>query len=231
MFQPPPPPPRKCPFFAQKRATNDRCGPKSVLLELRWSVLAPPAYFTGARPKKTCVAAYESRETGGSAPPQKKAFLPQNGRKMPFLGQKQCFSGSGGQFKAPPPYFCRCSTHKKMCRSIWEPDNGCFRAPPQKKSLKMPILGQKQCFFGLAWPIQAPPHPILQVLTASHHVLQGIEAGRCVFQGRPPSPQMPFYFWAKNSVFRAWVFSSRPAHPFLQVLDSNKIYVAGYGSR
>ena len=24
---------------------------------------------------------------------------------MPILGQKQCFLGSGGQFKAPAPYF------------------------------------------------------------------------------------------------------------------------------
>ena len=41
--------------------------------------------------------------------------------------------------------------------------------PPQKghfvpkKGLKMPILGQKQCFLGLGGHFK-PPHPILQVL-------------------------------------------------------------------
>ena len=32
-----------------------------------------------------------------------------------------------------------------------------------KKGLKMPILGQKQCFLGLGGHFK-PPHPILQVL-------------------------------------------------------------------
>ena len=41
----------------------------------------------------------------GPPPPQKMPFLPKNGLKMPILGQKQCFLGSGGQFDAPPPYF------------------------------------------------------------------------------------------------------------------------------
>ena len=41
----------------------------------------------------------------GPFPLRKSHSLPKNGLKMPILGQKQCFLGSGGQFDAPPPYF------------------------------------------------------------------------------------------------------------------------------
>ena len=36
-------------------------------------------------------------------PPKKGHFLPKKGPKMPILGQKQCFLGLGGHFKAPHP--------------------------------------------------------------------------------------------------------------------------------
>ena len=41
----------------------------------------------------------------------------------------------------------------------------------QKKGLKMPILGQKQCFLGPGCQFDAP-HPILHVLDSKKHVLQ-----------------------------------------------------------
>ena len=47
-------------------------------------------------------------------PPKNGHFLPKNGLKMPILGQKQCFLGSGGQFDAPPPYFANAQL-KKTC--------------------------------------------------------------------------------------------------------------------
>ena len=36
-------------------------------------------------------------------PPENGHFLSKNGLKMPFLGQKQSFLGSGGPFNTPHP--------------------------------------------------------------------------------------------------------------------------------
>ena len=165
------PPPQMAIFFAPKRPILAQ---KQCFLGLGGQFKAPPRYFAGARLKKTCVVGYGSRKMGDSAPPpppppkkmaifcpkkaqkcqfwaknsvfwawvaisrpphpilqvldskkkhvlqhmgagkwvnqgrrpQKMAnFCPKKGLKMPFLGQKQCFLGSGGQFKAPAPYF------------------------------------------------------------------------------------------------------------------------------
>ena len=50
-----------------------------------------------------------------------------------------------------------------------------------KNAMKMPILGQKHCFLGLAMP---PPPPVLQVADSNKHVLHGMDSGKWVFEGR-----------------------------------------------
>ena len=49
------------------------------------------------------------------------------------------------------------------------PKNGHFLP---KNGLKMPFLGQKQCFWGRVVS-STPPHPISQVLDSKQHVFQG----------------------------------------------------------
>ena len=88
-----------------------------------------------------------------------------------------------------------------------------------------------------------PPYPILRVLDSKAHVLHAIEATstkkhnfspengeKCHFSARNKAapPKWPFFlpqkgqFWPQNSVFWAWVASSRPPHAISQVPDSKK---------
>ena len=127
---------------------------------------APPPYFAGAQLNKTCVAGLESRKIGDSGPPPVKGghFLPKNGLKMPFVGQKQCFLGSGGQFHTPPPYFSGARLGVTCVAGV-----GCLKIgdsgpPPLKnglfaqKWLKNAIFGPKTgFFFGLGGQFYAPP--------------------------------------------------------------------------
>ena len=54
-------------------------------------------------------------DSGRPPPPPKNGhFCQKKGLKMPILGQKQCFLGSGGQFDAPPPYFARARLKKHL---------------------------------------------------------------------------------------------------------------------
>ena len=84
---------------------------------------------------------------------------------MPILDQKQYFLGLGVHFKAPHPILQMPDSKKHVLQGMgagkWviqppppPPKNGHFLP---KKSLKMPILGQKQCFLGTGWPFQGPP--------------------------------------------------------------------------
>ena len=135
---------------------------------------APPPYFAGARLKKTCVLGLGSRKMGDSGrhPPKKKwpFCAKKKGLKMPILGQKQCFLGSGGQFDARPPYFARARL-KKTCvaglgsRKMGDatPLLGKWPFVAQKWSFfaqkwpKNAIFGPKTVFLGLGWSIQHPP--------------------------------------------------------------------------
>ena len=51
-------------------------------------------------------------------------FVPKNGLKMRFFGQKLFFWGSGGQFNHPPTLFCRCWSHRKMCCRVRNLEKG-----------------------------------------------------------------------------------------------------------
>ena len=172
---PPPPPPKKRPFWPKNGLKIPILGQKQCFLASGGQVDAPPPYFAGARLKKTCVLGLGSRKMGdsGRPPPKKNGhFCQKKGLKMPILGQKQCFLGSGGQFDAPPPCFARARL-KKTCvaglRSrkmgdaapppLWKmaifcPKNGHFLP---KNGLKMPFLGQKQCFWGSGGQFNTPP--------------------------------------------------------------------------
>ena len=71
---------------------------------------------------------------GDSGPPplKNRHFLPENALKMPILGQKQCFLGSGGQFDAPPPYFAGARLKKTCVAGLGSRKMGDSGPPPQK---------------------------------------------------------------------------------------------------
>ena len=89
--------PRKRPILGQKQCSFGLGG----------QFKAPPRYFAGARLRKKCFAAYGGRKMGESGPPppppKLAIFSQKKGLTMPILGQKQCFLGFGGHFKAPHP--------------------------------------------------------------------------------------------------------------------------------
>ena len=123
-FRAAPPPPPNGHFLPKKRPKNANFGPKTILFGLGCPFQGPPPYFADARLKKTCVAGYGSRKMGDSAPPpQNGHFLPKKSLKMPILGQKQCFLGTGWPFQGPPSLFRTCSTQKNMCCRVRDPEN------------------------------------------------------------------------------------------------------------
>ena len=93
-------PQKQWPFAAQKWLKNVNFGPRTVFFGLGSSILDPSPYSAGAQPKTRCVPRYGTRKNScfKANPP-----FPQKCLKMPILGQEQ-FLGSGGPFKAPPPY-------------------------------------------------------------------------------------------------------------------------------
>ena len=103
----PPPPQKNGHFLPKKSLKMPILGQKQCFLGLGGQFKAPPPYFAGAGLKKRCVAGLGTQKIGDSGPPPLKNghFLSKNGLKMPFLCQKQCFLGSGGQFNSLPPYF------------------------------------------------------------------------------------------------------------------------------
>ena len=81
------------------------------------------------------------------------------------------------------------------------PKNGHFLP---NNDLEMPILGQKQCFSGLGWPVLGPSHAIFQVPDSNKHVLQGMNAGKSVLHGRPTQKMAIFARkWPANANFGA----------------------------
>ena len=176
-------------------------------------------------------------------PPKKNGhFFPNKGLKMQILDQRQCFLGSRGQFKAHPPYFAGPEVTKSCVAAYGSRKLGVSPPPPEnghslpKKGLQMPISGQNQCLPSSGGQFK-PLLPISQVLDPKRHVLQHMRARKCVFQPRPKKwpfcPQMAekCHFWAKNSVFRARVVSSRPPHPSFAGAQLTKKCVAAYGSQ
>ena len=85
---------------------------------------------------------------GDSGPPPKKMAIScqKKGLKMPILGQKQCFLGSGGRFDAPPPYFARARLKKTCVAGLGSRKMGDAAPPPWKMAIfcpKMVIFAQK----------------------------------------------------------------------------------------
>ena len=159
----PPPPARALCHFGLKMPILGR---KQCFLGSGGQFDAPPSYFAGARLKKTCVAGLGSRKMGDSGPPplKKWPFLLQNGLKMPILGEKKWFLGSGGQFDAPPSFFAGAQLKKTCVAGLGPWTMGDSGPPPlknrhflPKNGLKMPILGQKQCLLGSGGQFDAPP--------------------------------------------------------------------------
>ena len=95
------PPSKKMAIFCPIRPNNANFGLKTVFFLAR-VVNCRPLRQQSMRctvwdPEKRCFQAN---------PQQKKSpFYGQNGLNIPIFGQKQFCLGSGGQFKAPPPYF------------------------------------------------------------------------------------------------------------------------------
>ena len=121
-----PPPPQNGHFLPKKRPKNANFGPKTILFGLGCPFQGPPPYFADARLKKTCVAGYGSRKMGDSGlpPPQKKwPFFAQEKPKNANFGPKTVFFGLGWPVQGPPSLFRRCSTQKKMCCRVRDPEN------------------------------------------------------------------------------------------------------------
>ena len=121
----------------------------------------------------------------GPPPPKMAIFLPKNGLQMPFLGRKQWFLGSGGQFDAPPPYFAGARLRKTCVAGLGSRKMGDSGPPPPKKwpffAQKWPKnakFGEKKVIFGLGWSVQAPPYPISQMPDAKKHVFKTIGASK-----------------------------------------------------
>ena len=76
----------------------------------------------------------------GPPPPKIANFCPKKGLKMPILGQKQCFLGSGGQFKAPAPYFAGSRLQKTYVAGYGSRKMGSGPPPPPK----WPFFAQKK---------------------------------------------------------------------------------------
>ena len=163
-------PPPQMAIFCQKK------GLKMPILDQKQYFLGFGVHFKAPHPisqmpdsKKKSVSGYGSRKMGDSGlPPQKNGhFLAKKSLKMPIFGQKQCFLGLGGQFKAPPPYFAGARLKKRCVAGLGTQKIGDSGPPPplknghllSKNGLKMPFLGQKQCFLGSGGQSDAsPPH-------------------------------------------------------------------------
>ena len=127
---------------------------------------------------------------------------------MPILGQKQCFLGSGGQFDAPPPYFAGARLKKTCVAGLGPRTMGDSGSPPlknghflPKNGLKMPILGQKQCFLGWGGQFDAPP-PYFAGARLKKTCVAGL-GSRKIGDSAPPPKKWPFFAqkWLKNAIF------------------------------
>ena len=79
----------------------------------------------------------------GPPPPQKWPILAQKKcLKMRILGQKQCFLGSGGQFKAPAPYFAGSRLKEKYMLQGSGAGKWVIQPPPPPP--KWPFFAQKK---------------------------------------------------------------------------------------
>ena len=80
-------------------------------------------------------------DSGPPPPPKKWPFFAQKWLKMPILGQKQCFLGSGGQFDAPPPYFAAARLRKTCVAGSGSRKMGDSGPPPLKNGHFLPKNG------------------------------------------------------------------------------------------
>ena len=194
------PPPQMAIFFAPKRPILAQ---KQCFLGLGGQFKAPPRYFAGARLKKTCVVGYGSRKMGDSPPPpppKNGHFLPKKGLKMPILGQKQCFLGLGGQFKAPPPYFAGARLKKKTCVAGYGSRKMCESGPPPpkngqflpKKRPKNANFGTRTVFFGLGWSVQGP-RTLFRRFSTQKNICCRVREPENGFRAAPPPPKWPFF--------------------------------------
>ena len=115
----------------------------------------------------------------GPPPPKNRHFLLKNGLKMPFLGRKQCYLGSGGQFNTPPPYFAGARPKHTCVAGLGSRKIGDSGHPPtriaifcRKMALKCHFWAENSSFWGRVVSL-TPPHPISQVLDSKKHVFQG----------------------------------------------------------
>ena len=84
---------------------------------------------------------------------------------MPLFAANQCFSGLGGQFARPLPYFKGAGLKSTICAIPLKSFNTCLRAASAPKNTflpengeTMPIFGPNQCFWGLGGQF-VPPLP------------------------------------------------------------------------
>ena len=133
----------------------------------------------------------------GKPPKKKGLFFAQNGLKMPMFGQKQFFLCSGGEFKALAPYFAGGGPRTTCGAGYGSQKIGVPGTITQKMfffapdGLKMPILGQKQCFFGLRPPYFAGAR-LKRTCVAGHGNQETGDSG-------PPQPKNA-HFLPKNGL-------------------------------
>ena len=175
-----PPPPQMAIFCPKK-------GLKMPILDQKLYFLGLGVHFKDPHPilqmpdsKKHVLQGMGAGKWVIQPPPQKNGhFLPKKSLKMPILGQKQCFLGTGWPFQGPPSLFCRCSTQKKCVAALGTQKIGDSAPPPlqnghflSKNGLKMPFLCQNSVFWARVVS-STPSHPISQVPESKKHVLQG----------------------------------------------------------
>ena len=106
-----------------------------------------------------------------------------------------------------------------------------------KKGLKMPILGQNQCFLGLGGQFK-DLHPISQLSDSKKHVLQNMRAEKWVIQGRP-TKDLPFFGqkrpknanFGQKPVFLGLGWPVQGPPPYFAVAGLKEACVAGYENR
>ena len=125
-----------------------------------------------------------------ATPPPPARALCDFGLKMPILGQKQCFLGSGGRFKAPQCYFAGAPIQRGYVAGLGIREMGDSGPPLLKKThflpkngLKMPFFGEI-FFFGLGWAVQ-DPLTLFSSCSTQRDMFCRVKQKR-VLQGRPP---------------------------------------------
>ena len=113
---------KKTAIFAEKsRKKNAFLWPKTVFFGPEWSFVGPHTLFSGCWTHKNVCCNFLERimKAFRAAITRKPHCLAKNGRKMPFFGLKQYFSGLNGQRWGPIPYYEGAGIRKACMAGFW----------------------------------------------------------------------------------------------------------------